>query len=378
MSPQRPSNQPPVPLADPKRGYRALKQEIDDAVHKVLESGCYILGEEVLAFEREFAAYIGVRRAIGVGSGTDALHLALRASDIGPGDAVITASHTAVATVAAIELAGATPILVDIDSDTFTMDPSRLKLAVAAHSNVRAVIPVHLYGHPADMPAIMSVAGDRGLIVIEDCAQAHGASLGGRKTGSWGHMAAFSFYPTKNIGALGDGGALVTNDDALAERAELLRQYGWHTRYVSDIAGLNSRLDEIQAAILRIKLRNLDRENSKRQELASIYDAAFSSRNLRIPIVRPDVRHVYHQYTLQLSGRDQCRDRLEVNGIQTTILYPKPVHLQPAYRDRLQSGPGLLGHSERICTEILSIPMHPYLTENEIVRVVNAVISATQ
>ncbi len=378
MSPQRPSNQPAVPLADPKRGYRVLKQEIDDAVRKVLDSGSYILGEEVSAFEREFATYIGVQRAIGVGSGTDALHLALRTSDIGPGDAVITASHTAVATVAAIELTGATPILVDIDPDTFTMDPSRLKLAIAAHSNVRAVIPVHLYGHPADMPAIMSVAGDRSLIVIEDCAQAHGASIGGRKTGSWGHMAAFSFYPTKNIGALGDGGALVTNDDALAERAELLRQYGWHTRYVSDIAGLNSRLDEIQAAILRIKLRNLDRENSKRQELASIYDAAFSSRNLCIPIVRPDVRHAYHQYTLQLPERDQCRDRLEVNGIQTAILYPKPVHLQPAYRDRLQSGPGLLRHSERICTEILSIPMHPYLTENEIVRVVNAVISATQ
>src|SRR5688572_19253148 len=239
-------------VSDPRRGYLAYRDEIDSAISRVLQGGMYILGSEVASFEREFAAYLGVAHAIGVASGTDALIVALKACGVGPGDSVITVSHTAVATVAAIELAGATPVLIDIDPDTFTLDASQLEGAIAAHPSTRAVIPVHLYGHPADMPSILDAASRHDLYVIEDCAQAHGASLAGRMAGTWGHMAAFSFYPTKNLGALGDGGAVATNDPSIAERAAALRQYGWRTRYISDFPGMNSRLDEIQSAVLRV------------------------------------------------------------------------------------------------------------------------------
>ncbi|HKB40142.1 MAG TPA: DegT/DnrJ/EryC1/StrS family aminotransferase, partial [Gemmataceae bacterium] len=330
--------------ADPGAGYLAHKGAIDAAVRRVLESGWYILGQEAAAFEAEFARYLGVRHAVGVGSGTDALHLALRACGVGPGDAVITASHTAVATVAAIELAGAAPVLVDIDPRSFTLDPNRLEQAVAEHGGrgrassagrLKAVIPVHLYGHPADMPAVMDIARRHDLIVIEDCAQAHGAAVERRKVGTWGHLAAFSFYPTKNLGALGDGGAVVTNDPQTAERARLLREYGWRERYKSEVAGMNTRLDELQAAVLRVKLRHLDRENARRRELARTYDAALSATPLVLPRPRGDVDHVYHLYVVRSQQRDELRASLKADGIGTSIHYPTPVHLQPAYRGRL-------------------------------------------
>lgn len=268
----------PLP-ADPGANYRAHRAEIDVAIHRVLDSGWFILGREVASFEQEFALYLDARFAVGVASGTDALHLALRACGIGPGDVVLTVSHTAVATVAAIELAGAVPLLVDIDPLTFNIDAERVEDTLKSidrgdgpspRGRVRAIIPVHLYGQPADMAAIIRVAARYGLKVIEDCAQAHGASIDGRKVGSWGNAAAFSFYPTKNLGALGDGGAIVTNDSEIADRVRLLREYGWRDRYVSSEVGMNSRLDEIQAAVLRVKLLNLDQENDRRRDNRSV------------------------------------------------------------------------------------------------------------
>ena len=281
-----------IPQTNPRANYQAHKDQIDAAIARVLDSGLYILGQEVTNFQREFAAYIGVPYAIGVGSGTDALNIALRACGIGCVNLVITASHTAVATVAAIELCGATPVLVDIDPVTFTIDPNRVEDALrelwsskqsAINGRSRAIVPVHLYGHPADMESILSIARRYELRVIEDCAQSHGAMYLGRKTGAWGDIAAFSFYPTKNLGALGDGGMVVTDDPELEERARLLREYGWRDRYVSEFPGLNSRLDEVQAAILQVKLQFLDQENEKRRILAIIYDNALRGSPIKPP-----------------------------------------------------------------------------------------------
>jgi len=327
----------------------------------------YILGEEVARFEEEFAHYLGVQHAVGVGSGTDALHIALRACGVGPGDTVLTVSHTAVATVAAIELTGATAVLTDIDPAPATMDVNSLADAIEKQRSgrIKAIIPVHLYGHPADMPAIMTLAERHGLKVIEDCAQSHGAALDGRKTGTWGHIAAFSFYPTKNLGALGDGGAVVTNDRTLADRLRLLREYGWRERYVSDCAGLNTRLDELQAAVLRVKLRYLDKENARRRELARIYDAILSTTPVTAPRGWQRADHVYHQYVVQSDRRDALRSFLKANGVGTLIHYPVPVHLQPAYRGRVASNGAALSHTETICRLILSLPMHPQLTDAE-------------
>ena len=371
-----------IPQTDPKANYLAHKAEIDAAIARVLDSGWYILGREVAAFEEEFAAYIGMRHAIGVASGTDALNLALRACGIGPGDAVITVSHTAVATVAAIELAGATPVLVDIDPVTFTMDPhcleDEIKKRQVRRSSLRlrpgqalvvgrlkAVIPVHLYGHPADMPAILEIARRYDLHVIEDCAQSHGATLNGRKTGTWGDVAAFSFYPTKNLGAFGDGGAVITDDPQWAQRARLLRQYGWRERYVSEIPGLNTRLDELQAAILRVKLHYLDGENVRRRNIAQAYTRLLADTGLTLPICRPGAEHAYHQYVVRASQRDALQAYLREQGIGTLVHYPQPVHLQPAYANRLATS-GTLPHSERAATEVLSLPMYPELTDRQV------------
>jgi dTDP-4-amino-4,6-dideoxygalactose transaminase len=358
-----------VPLpADPKANYRAHQEEIDGAVRRVLDGGWYVLGREVAAFEEEFARYLGVRHAVGVGSGTEALHLALRVCGVGLGDAVLTVSHTAVATVAAIELAGATPVLVDIDPETFTMDPNRLEDALAnggGGPRAKAVIPVHLYGHPADMPAVLEVARSHDLVVIEDCAQAHGATLNGRKAGAWGDLAAFSFYPTKNLGALGDGGALVTDRPDLADRARALREYGWRERYVSELPGMNTRLDELQAAVLRVKLRALDRENARRRRLAHLYGRALAEASLGLPRTRDGVEHVYHQYVVRCPRRDELRAFLKANSVGTAVHYPLPVHLQPAYQARLAPPGGRLAETERVCREVLSIPMYPQLTDEQ-------------
>jgi dTDP-4-amino-4,6-dideoxygalactose transaminase len=355
-----------IPQTDPKANYLAHKEEIERAIAEVLDGGLYILGTQVAAFEQEFAAYLGVAHGIGTASGTDALHLALRACGIGPGDAVITVSHTAVASVAAIELAGAAPVLVDVDPKTFTLDPNRLEDALRAGRGVqpKAVIPVHLYGHPADMPAIMDIAGRSSLVVIEDCAQSHGASIQGRKAGSWGHMAAFSFYPTKNLGALGDAGAVMTNDPELAGRARRLREYGWRERYVSEISGMNTRLDELQAAILRVKLRYLDHENARRRELAVLYGKVLGETALALPRVGREVFHVYHQYAVLSPWRDALRNYLRSEGIGTLIHYPVPIHMQPAYRHRVLA----LGmeRTEEIARQVLSLPMNAELTEDQV------------
>lgn len=358
--------------SNPKANYLAHKEAIDVAITRTLDSGWYILGPETTEFEKEFAAYIGVAFGIGVGSGTEALHLALRACGIGEGDEVITVSHTAVATVAAIELCGATPVLVDIDKETYTLDPDQIEPAITPRT--KALIPVHLYGHPAAMPRIMSIAEQHGLKIIEDCAQAHGAVYAGRKLGSWGQIAAFSFYPTKNLGAMGDGGMIVTNDPALAERVGLLRQYGWRERYISDLPGMNSRLDELQSAILRVKLCYLNEENVKRQVLANAYDAQLSDTSLILPKPMPGASHVYHQYVVRSEHRDALRAFLRERGIGTLVHYPVPVHLQPAYQSRLRCI-GNMAHTEKAAGEILSLPMYPELTPAQARQVAQAILS---
>ena len=364
-----------IPSSNPKSNYLAHQREIDEAVARVLQSGWYVLGHEVKVFEEEFAAYIGARFALGVGSGTEALHLALRACNVGQGDEVITVSHTAVATVAAIELCGATPVLVDIDLDTYTMDPDQLESAITERS--KAVVPVHLYGHPADLPSIMAIAHKYDLWVIEDCAQSHGATLKAVMTGAHGHMGAFSFYPTKSLGAMGDGGMVTTSQPDLAKRARLLREYGWKQRYVSDIPGMNSRLDELQAAILRVKLQYLDQENRRRQTLARTYEEKLSSTSLRIPSCVPEANHVYHQYAVRSDQRDSLKTFLSENGIDTLVHYPVPIHLQPAYQGRLPCA-GSMVNSEGVARQILSLPIYPELTNEEVQHVAEIIVQWDQ
>ena len=366
-----------IPQANPLAGYLALKAEIDPAVARVLASGRYILGREVEQFEREFADYLGVLGAVGVASGTDAVELCLRALGIGTGDAVITVSHTAVATVAAIERAGATPLFVDIDPATYTMAPARLEAALkeggAFGGKVpKAVIPVHLYGHPAAMPDIVGIARRYKLHVIEDCAQSHGATLGGQMSGAFGDLAAFSFYPTKNLGAFGDGGLISGDDGPLLARVRALREYGWQERYVSAQPGVNSRLDEIQAAILRVKLRQLDADNARRREIANCYTTGLDGAPLTLPRAAAGTAHVWHQYVIECDDREGLRKSLEQAGIGTAVHYPAPVHLQPAYRGRIICG-GDLRHTERAAGRILSVPMYPQLSDEQADRVVRAI-----
>jgi dTDP-4-amino-4,6-dideoxygalactose transaminase len=366
--------------ANPHASYLAHKDEIDHAVKTVLEGGWYILGHEVAGFETEFAAYIGVAEGIGVGNGTDALQLALRSCGIGEGDAVITVSHTAVATVCAIELSGATPVLVDINPATFTIDLNRVEdaLRTGVASHVRAIVPVHLYGHPADMSGIMEIAGRHNLYVIEDCAQAHGATWEQKKVGSFGHFGAFSFYPTKNVGALGDGGALVTNHADLAKKARELRQYGWKDRYISDAHGMNTRLDELQAAILRVKLRYLDQENGRRKQIAGLYSRLLSGTELRLPGESACAGHVHHQYVVRSQKRDALKVLLKDHSVETAILYPIPVHLQHGYIDTAKVGAGGLSETEKVCREILSLPIYPELTDEQISRVSEIIVEGIQ
>jgi len=366
-------SEPPIPQADPRAGYLAERQAIDAAIARVLSGGRYVLGPEVQAFEREFAAAMGCDRAIGVASGTEALVLALQALELGPEDYVATVSHTAVATVAAIELAGAKPLLLDIDPATYTLDPAAFAQALAKplkDGRIAAVIPVHLYGLAVDLDPILDLARRHDVRVIEDCAQSHGALLSGRPLGSFSDIAAFSFYPTKNLGALGDGGAVATRDAALATRVIELREYGWRERYVSHLAGMNSRLDELQAAILRIKLRRLEADNARRQAIAGAYDEGLKGLGLGLPARRRGATHVFHQYVVRAKGRDALQAALGARGIGTNIHYPVPVHLQPAYRNRVAIGPMGLTESERAAKEVLSLPMFPQLADAQVARVI--------
>jgi dTDP-4-amino-4,6-dideoxygalactose transaminase len=361
--------------SDPGAAYRARRAEIDEAVRRVLQSGWYILGREVESFEGEFAAYLGAAHAVGVASGTDGLHLALRACGVGPGDAVVTVSHTAVATVAAVELAGAVPVLADIDRDSYTMDPQSLDDALRSCAGdprlggrVKAVVPVHLYGRPADMVAIRDIARRHDLRGIEDCSQSHGAAVGGKKVGTLGDVGVFSLYPTKNLGALGDAGIVSTNDARLAERLRLLREYGWRQRNHSELPGLNSRLDELQAAVLRVRLRHLDKGNAARRALAALYDDALTGSPLVPPARDPETPSVYHQYVIRCARRDELRARLGESGVQTLIHYPEAVHQQPAYRDRLPRVVPL-ERTQAAVAQILSLPMYPELPPGAVRRV---------
>jgi dTDP-4-amino-4,6-dideoxygalactose transaminase len=369
-----------IPIVDLSAGYRQYREEIDACIARVMESGWYILGKELAQFEKLFAAWLNVEEVVGVANGTDAVNLALQSLGIGAGDAVFTVSHTAVATVSAIELAGATPVFIDVDASTMNIDVDKLTDSVRNFSRIagglrpRAVVAVHLYGHSCDMPALMRLCEKEGLELIEDCAQAHGTKSAGARAGSLGAAAAFSFYPTKNLGAFGDAGAVAFRDSAVANRCRALREYGWTTRYVSEFTGLNSRLDELQAAILSAKLRYVDGEIAARQAVARIYDAALSG-VVETPVVSAGTTHAYHLYVVRCRGRDSLRAALEHAGIGSGIHYPVPVHLQPAYLGRVPVGVGGLAVTEALSREILSLPMHPYLTSENVDHVVKAVKS---
>ncbi len=368
-----------IPQANPKASYLAQQAEIDAAIQRVLSSGCYILGEEVQEFEKVFGSYIGVPHSIGVGSGTDALELALRGHGVGAGDLVFTVSHTAVATISAIERCGGMPVLVDIDPMTYTLSPDKLEQTVKEFARdresakrMKAVIVVHLYGYPAEMPAILDISRKYEMVVIEDCAQAHGAMLHNKMVGSWGDAAAFSFYPTKNLGCFGDGGLVVCKDPELAARIKALREYGWQERYRSNFPGINSRLDELQAAMLRVKLPRLDQNNDRRRKIAIIYNQALATTPIRAPSASADISHAYHLYVVRSGQRDRLRQFLLAKGIGTAIHYPFPVHAQPAYLNRVFTGIGGLENTDKICHEILSLPMYPELCNAEILRIVQA------
>ncbi len=355
-----------IPQTNPKANYHAHKSEIDSAINRILESGWYIIGQEVEAFEKEFSSYIGTGHAVGVASGTDALELALRACGIGRGDTVITVSHTAVATAMAIVRVGATPFFIDVDPITFTMDPNQLEETIKNWTGIipKAIIPVHLYGHPADMISINQIAIKYDLFVIEDCSQAHGCMIKNEKVGKWGEIGCFSFYPTKNLGGLGDGGICITNNNEINEKIRLLREYGWKERYVSEGFGVNSRLDEIQAAILRVKLKYLDDENRMRKNIANQYNEGLENSKLELPREIGNIYHVYHQYVIKTENRDELRSELKENGIGTLIHYPVPIHKQPCF-EKMSKNQVQLKISEKICSEVLSLPMYPELNERD-------------
>ncbi len=362
-----------VPCIDLAAGYLELKPELDEAVKRVLASGSYVLGENVDAFEAEFAGWLGAAAAAAVGSGTDAIYLTLRALEIGAGDEVITVSHTAVNTAMAVLKAGATPVFVDIDPETFGMDPRLLEAAVTG--STRAIMPVHLYGHPVDMDPVAKFADDYGLAVIEDCAQAHGAFYRGRAAGTIGKAGCFSFYPTKNLGACGDGGAVVTNDPELAARIRSLANCGQdrdsRERRRNIFRGDVSRLDELQAAILRVKLRRLSQQISRRREIASFYRRELSAA-IALPVEKDWARHCYHLYVIRSKERDRLKEHLAAAGVEALVHYPAPAHRQPAYA-RLARGP--LPTTEAAAGEVLSLPVFPQLQEAQLDRVAAAVAS---
>jgi dTDP-4-amino-4,6-dideoxygalactose transaminase len=363
-----------IPCASPLAQYQSHKEEILEAIKRVLESGNYILGPEVAAFEKSFSAYCGTDHAIGVNSGTDALILTLRALDIGPGDEVITVSHTALATVAAIIASGATPVLVDIDPAYYTMDPECFQRAIT--SKTKAVIPVHLYGQSADIDAIMKIAREHDLFVIEDCAQAAGAVYKGMRVGSIGDAGCFSFYPTKNLGAIGDGGMVVTRNEKLAQRVRRLGQYGWDENRSTEEPGLNSRLDEIQAAILNVKLKSFDEDNARRRVVAQLYSARLAELPIELPKERPDTTHVYHLYVITCKERDQLKKTLAGSAVFAGMHYPIPGHLHGGYSRRVVMPPEGLPVTDNLVGIILSLPMYPELPYNFIERVIQVIKKA--
>lgn len=364
-----------VPFLDLAAEVAATRTEVQAAIDRVLTRGWFVLGPEVEAFEHELAAYVGAQHGVGVASGTDALHLALRACGIGPGDEVITVPNTAVATVAAIEMAGARPVFADIDPVTMNMAPGSAAAAITPRT--RALLPVHLYGQTADLHPLLEVARDHGLRLIEDACQAHGALHRGRPVGGIGDIGCFSFYPTKNLGGYGDGGMAVTSDPHLAERLRLLRAYGWAERDRSVIRGVNSRLDEMQAAILRVKLTHLDTWTTTRRALAGRYQHALATAEwLTLPGDVSYGRHVYHLFVVRTTQRDAFRQHLADRGIGTLVHYPTPIYLQDAYRD-LGLTQGACPAAEQAAAQIVSLPLHPHLSEAEAGLVTEAVLAFT-
>ena len=367
----------PIPLMDMVAQYRTIQKEIDEAIRQVLEAGQFILGPNVAALEKEVPAYLGVKRGVGVASGTDALVLALRALEIGPGDEVIVPSYTFFATAGAVLLVGATPVCVDVDPQTYTINVEQISSHIT--EKTKAIIPVHLYGHPADMTGVMKVAAAHGLRVIEDNAQAIGAEYQGRKTGSIGDIACLSFFPSKNLGGYGDGGMVVTNDDDVADQIRMLRTHGWRKKYFPEMLGYNSRLDELQAAILRVKLRHLDEWTERRRYLAEKYNGQFEGTGIGTPFVSKEVAHAYHLYIIEVDNRQRVQEQLKEEGIPTAIYYPQPLHLsQPLAGYGYKSSDFPV--SERASERTMSIPFYPEMQEDQLRSVaekVKSVVKAT-
>jgi dTDP-4-amino-4,6-dideoxygalactose transaminase len=361
-----------IPMVDLKAQYARIKTEVDAAMAAVVASSQFIKGEDCTRLEEEFAAYCGVKHAVGVANGTDSLTICLRAYGIGPGDEVVTVANTFIATGEAILLNGAKPVFVDVDPESFTMDPAKLEAAITKRTKL--ILPVHLYGHPADMDAVNDVARRHGLPVLEDAAQAHGAELGGRRAGSLGHSASFSFYPGKNLGAYGDAGMVVTSDGDFAARVRQIANHGSGThRYDNLVVGTNSRLDTLQAAVLRVKLRHLDTWNGERRSRAAAYGRALAGiPGLRLPAERPGARSAWHLYTLRCSDRDALQKHLAEHGVSTAIHYPRPIHLQPAMA-AAGGRPGDLPVSEQLSREVLCVPLYPELADSAVERVASVV-----
>jgi dTDP-4-amino-4,6-dideoxygalactose transaminase len=360
-----------ISCANPSAQFLSQQLEIEAAILRVVRRNQYILGEEVNALEKEFASYIGVTDAIGVANGTDALEIALRALNIGQGDEVITVSHTAVATVAAIEASGAIPVLVDVDPMYYTIDPRQLQESVT--DKTRAVIVVHLYGQSADLDALTDFCQKNQLKLIEDVSQAHGATWRGQRLGSFGEVSCFSCYPTKNLGAIGDAGLITTNNAQLAKKIRMLREYGWKDRYISEIIGRNSRLDEIQAAILRVKLADLDSSNNKRKEIANRYLSGLNSLPIILPEQRTECSNVFHLFVIRSKDRVELKKFLLSRDIEAGIHYPVPIHQQPAYENRVRTNQNMRA-TETLANEVLSLPIYPELSFEQVSQVIDAVV----
>ena len=360
-----------IPLVNLKAMHDDLREDIDEAINRIVSTGAFVLGSEVEAFEEKFAAYCEAKHCVGVGSGLDALTLALKGLGIGPGDEVITTGNTFIATALAIHHTGAWPVLVDHDPETYNLDPTRLSAAI--NSRTKAIVPVHLYGQPADMDVIQTIANEHGLVVVEDAAQAHGARYKGRRCGSLGRAAAFSFYPGKNLGAMGDGGAIVTNDDDLAQWVRAARNYGSTVKYRHPIRGFNTRLDALQAAVLRVKLGYLDRWNDIRRRRANLYHEFLTSADVVLPVAREDVEHVYHLYVIRCANRDAVLRDLHRRGIGAGIHYPVPIQHQEAFENKCVV-PRPLKNTEAFCDQLLSLPMCPFLTEQQVEQVAGALV----